>query len=373
MIKDNLFKLKQLPKRLYRNSIWKGMSKAIASEEDEYAVCHKAPNLTPAERAEIRTVWQGVCPNLDVGVSGFKDFKLLYGFSAEYVPFGYFFPWMVRVLNPIDSARVFANKGLTYTIFADIPQPKLVARKINGCLFNDAGDQVEEMDVVQMIQNMHSDVIVKQSLGSCCGHGVTNISASESSEIILKTLQNFQSDYVIQHRLIQSEVTDRFNKSSLNTFRISTLLLNGRFSMCTAMLRFGVPGNIVDNVGAGGGCVGINDDGSLMPFGFAKSGEKIYEWNGIRFAGLSIPNFENVIKTALKAHTHIPLCAFVGWDLALDANGEVNLIEANLEWPGLFFEQLANGRPAFRDRFVEVLDFVCTHPLPLLPMYFATN
>ena len=188
-----------------------------------------------------------------------------------------------------------------------------------------------------------------------------------------KILSQYEGDFVIQGVLEQSEDTKRFNPSSLNTFRISTLLLNGRFSACTSMLRFGTPGNIVDNVGAGGGCVGIRDDGSLMPYGFNKAGYKIKEWNGILFEGCKIKEFRKVLQTSKDAHSRIPLCAFVGWDLAIDQNGGVNIIEANLDWPGLFFEQLANGRPALGERFNEVLEYVHSHPVPLSPIYYAVT
>ena len=166
-----------------------------------------------------------------------------------------------------------------------------------------------------------------------------------------------------------SYATAYFNQSSLNTFRISTLLLNGKFSVCTSMMRFGSSGSVVDNVGAGGGCVGVNNDGSLMPFGFNKAGQRIAEWNGKKFAGYVIPHFSDVLGMARKAHLDCPLCSFVGWDFAINQDGKVNLIEANLESPGLFFEQLANGKPAFGDRTAEVADWVCNHPLPLWPMY----
>ena len=67
------------------------------------------------------------------------------------------------------------------------------------------------------------------------------------------------------------------------------------------------------------------------------------------------------------------MCALVGWDVALAEDGTAVLIEANLDIPGVFFEQMANARPLFRDRFTEVMAHVRTHPLPLEPLYDATN
>lgn len=51
-----------------------------------------------------------------------------------------------------------------------------------------------------------------------------------------------------------------FNPSSLNTIRITTLLMNGNCSLLSKMLRHGGPGMIVDNMTSGGFGVGIKDD-----------------------------------------------------------------------------------------------------------------
>lgn len=351
----------------YLNSI------GVSLEENEYSINHKAPELTTEEIAEIKSKWYGICKDLKIGFSGFKGYKLNYGFNAEYVPFAYFFLWMVRILTPIDVARVFANKGMTYNYFHTIKQPELVVRKINNCILDKKGNVLTSDQMIETIQKYEHNMIVKQSSGSYCGLSIKFIGMNENPEKIKEITDSYKGDFIVQRILKQSAYTAQFNESSLNTFRISTLLLNGKFSICTAMLRFGSPGSIVDNIGAGGGCVGINDDGTFMPYGFHKSGKKITSSNGIQFQGCKIPQFEKVIETARKAHYNIPLCSFVGWDLAIDENGEVNLIEANLEAPGLFFEQLANARPVFRERFAEVMNYIKEHPLPLTPMYDATN
>ena len=67
-----------------------------------------------------------------------------------------------------------------------------------------------------------------------------------SDDSIKEVISSYNGDYVIQEVLKQSNITSKFNPTSLNTFRISTLLLNGEFSVLTAMLRFGKEGSIVD-------------------------------------------------------------------------------------------------------------------------------
>lgn len=351
----------------YLNSI------GASLKEKEYSITSKAPDLTNEEITEIKSKWSGICKDLKIGFPGFRDYKLYYGFNVEYVPFAYFFPWMVRILTPIDVARVFANKGMTYNYFRTVAQPELVVRKINGCMLDKNEKVLTYSEMIETISHYGYDMIVKQSADSYCGLSIKVIRKDDSIEKTKEVIGSYNGDFVVQRLLKQSNYTAQFNESSLNTFRISTLLLNGKFSVCMAMLRFGSPSSIVDNISVGGGCVGINDDGTFMPYGFHKSGKKLESWNGIKFDGCKIPQFEAIIETARKAHYSIPLCAFVGWDLAIDENGEIKLIEANIESPGLFYGQLANARPIFRERFDEVMTYVREHPLPLTPMYDATN
>lgn len=79
----------------YLNSI------GVSLEENEYSINHKAPELTTEEIAEIKSKWYGICKDLKIGFSGFKGYKLNYGFNAEYVPFAYFFLGWLEYLLPL--------------------------------------------------------------------------------------------------------------------------------------------------------------------------------------------------------------------------------------------------------------------------------
>lgn len=352
----------------YKNSI--GMS----LEEKDMAACLNDEPLTAAEIKKVKEQWGNVgLYNLKIGFPGFKVYKHFYGFDPHYVPFSYFFPWMLRILSPVDAARTFVNKCMTYTYFYNIPQPVLIARKVNGCILDSENNLINEEKLISIIHVITNDMIIKKSSGSCGGKSIKNITSTMSDWEISKIISSYHGDYVIQGVLKQSEITYKFNSTSLNTFRISTLLLNGKFSVLTAMLRFGQKGSIVDNIGSGGACVGINDDGTLMEFGYNSKCEQISQWNDIVFKGKNIPFYKSIIEICRKAHYDIPLVAFVGWDIALDENNIPTLIEANIDIPGAFFEQLANARPLFRERHDEVMQYIKEHPLPLLPLYDTTN
>lgn len=352
---------------LHNNRFYK-YSKGFAAEENEYYEIKKLPALTEEEISLIKERWHGVKVSFEDGLAGFAAYKYNVSFSSEYIPMCYFYPWIVRVLNPIDASRIFSNKGMTYVYFKNVKQPQLIVRRLNGTYINETFDMISREEAVSVIASCKKECLFKLSYGSCGGKSIQKLQPSADLHLIDNTINSYNGDFVVQACLTQSPVTAKFNPTSLNTFRISTLLLNGKFSVCTAMLRFGTLGSVVDNLGAGGACVGINYDGTLMPYGYKKGLDKIESWNNVVFKGSMIPNFEKVINAAKCAHLNIPQCAFVGWDLAIDENGDVNLIEANIDAPGLFFEQLANARPAFGDRFDEVINYIKGHPLSLSPM-----
>lgn len=303
----------------------------------------------------------GVVGNIGIGFSGYRAWKALYGFDVNYIPFGYFFPWILRKLNPIEYSLTYENKGMQYDLFPQTNHPKFVVRKLNGAIYDSNHNFIDLETAIGIIASYPRDMIIKPCSDSCCGRGVRKIHSSAARTEVSAIVALYE-DFVVQECIEQHPSTAVFNSSSLNTMRISTLLLNGKFSLCTAMIRFGEPGSVVDNVGAGGACVGINDDGTIMEFGFDAKTNKIYEWNGITFQGRSIPNFDSIITAVSIAHKSIPLCAFVGWDIALDKSGIPILIEVNLGWPGLFYEQLANARPALRGREDEVIQYALSRP-----------
>lgn len=335
-----------------------------SAEERAAAKKYNLPDLTNQEKEAVTKRWGSLSDNLSYGYPGFAIYKHFYGFDPNYMPFGYFFPRMLRKLNPLEYSHVFSNKSLMYRTFHEINQPVLVVLRLKSCYYDKNGNVIDEQAAIDVICSSGIDLLIKKSSGSCCGQSINLIGSNPDKDKVRAIIAQYDGDFVVQEKLTQSSSTSLFNKTSLNTMRISTLLLNGKFTVCTAMIRFGTPNSIVDNVAAGGCCVGINNDGSLKDFGFTSTFDKISEWNGIQFKGHMIPSFDKIVDFARKAHYCIPNCAFIGWDIALDSNDNCVLIESNINWPGIFFEQLADGKPAFSGREDELLEFNQKTPEP---------
>ena len=104
--------------------------------------------------------------------------------------------------------------------------------------------------------------------------------------------------------------------------------------------------------------VGIKQDGSFHDFGIRKSYEKVYESpTGLVFKGMKVPNWEEIKQTVMAFHQHIPYANLISWDITLDQDGNIVVVEVNLDSGELEIYQLYNG-PIFGDRLDEVRAYV---------------
>lgn len=173
----------------------------------------------------------------------------------------------------------------------------------------------------------------------------------------------FGADFICQEVVKQSEQTAVFNTSSLNTFRISTLNINGRCTAENFLFRHGREGGFCDNGLANGLMVGINANGRLHPTAYDKHlTEYKVSPSGVKYADIQFRNFDKVVSFAIEAHKcYLPNMGFAGWDLCLDEQENIVFIEVNLGYPGILFEQLASSAPMFRTRTDEVYEYVLKH------------
>ena len=328
------------------------------SKEYAYMRLIGAETLTHAERLHIKKTWRGIVPEiaLHTGYTAFQIYKTLYGFNEFFIPSVYFNYFIVPVLL-YPEGRAFAHKGMSRTIFHGIPQPETVVNNINGIIFDRNGNICPSP--VEIICGCDSRMIVKPSVGTGNGENIQAIEPGMNPEEIGSLLKSYGADYIVQKIMPQSSVTAKFNPSSLQTFRVITLFLNGRFSVCRTVMRIGVPGSIVDNFNVGGLMVKVGEDGQLGTYGYSMDGRKHVTANGHKLSGTIIPNYSAIISMAREAHMHIPNCTFAAWDFALDAHDDPVLIEANLSCPGVFGSQLSSGSPLFGERSQEVLEYVC--------------
>lgn len=303
-------------------------------------------------------------------MSSFKElevFKHYNGFDSRYLSHYLYLPLVARKLNNYHYTKFFENKGLLdYLCKSRIRFPKSFVRRIDNEYYDSGMQQIDYSDAMKNLAD--KDVlIVKDSVDSAGGKSVSKLDLSELKEeerfdVIKEEFAARKTDFVVQECVRQSESMARFNKSSLNTLRITTLYLNGTATVCSIVLRFGKPHMMLDNWGAGGIMCGVDSDGKLRRTGWDKQLNQFTEFNGTTFERTVISELPEILPVILSIHKEsFSLCKFIGWDVCIDEEGIPCVIEVNSSQPGIFGGQLCNG-PIFGERTQEVIDYVKTKP-----------
>lgn len=319
----------------------------------------KLEKLTAQEKNEIERVW---------GRLGMKPYPLFYemfktidSFNPLYLSDDLYYPLIVRTLNPDSYSKAFAHKGHLPMLFAGIRQPTLICLCNLGTLYDKDFNVIEQNEAFTLLSKSPR-FILKPIKDSSCGKGVKLIKGSSTAEIQAK-ISEYGDNWIAQEVVEQPDKTAQFNPSSLNSFRITTLFINGRVSTQSIIFKVGASGSVVDNLGAGGFFVGVNKDGEFREFAYNNKYERFERTpTGVQFKGMKITEIPVMCRKMEQYHQrYFASLGIVGWDVALDNDMQPVVIEANLNFPGIQFEQLAISTPIFGDRTEEVVDYVLKH------------
>lgn len=321
--------------------------------------------LTSLEKQEIASVWGSL--GLRIKPLYFQLFKTIERFDAKYLSDDLFFPWVIRALNPRKDSDTLENKGLYDIFFPCLKQPQYYIKRINGQFFDSRRENIS-FDVAIQILLLQDSFLIKPITGSCCGRNVKKVSGFQlenierRKQILERMFLDYGENFIIQEVVIQISETEKFNPSSLNTIRISSLCINGKTSIVSSIFRCGQGKVDVDNGGAGGLMVGIASDGSLRDYAYDSDYNRYAATKtGVIFHGQKISAYGKLKKLVEEYHSKLlPTCGFAGWDFAINQNNEPIFIEVNLGFPGIQMEQMCTG-PIFGDRTFEVVEYVKHH------------
>ena len=193
------------------------------------------------------------------------------------------------------------------------------------CVDSDTADD----NITKFISD-NSKVIVKPN-GGTYGKGIFMIYGEKDENVNL--LFSKKNERLILEEVVENiEELAKFNRSSLNTFRVYTFLdKNHKCEILGIMLRIGTMGSEVDNWGAGG--VGYNFDvetGICDQPGRDKNMNQyiFHPGTDYQMVGYKLPMFSELKKYVLELVKVIPEARYVGWDIALTPKG-FDLIEIN--------------------------------------------
>lgn len=313
----------------------------------------KLPRLTSEEKSMIRKTWPGIhIYNIDFVNA--RVYKKIHGFSPYYLgPCWY--NELRQCFNPKDQLYSLENKALCDIYFPDLKFPKPLVRRLNGDFYDQRMNYLTKDEAIKILQDKKIFVI-KPAIGTEQGEGVLKVNFTtkdDLNEIFDSTGNNF----IVQELVSQALEIKRLNPSSLNCFRVTTMYFNGRFGYSTA-LKVGKEGSFRDNWNSAY-WVNVKTDGTLGKTAYDYNLNPISKTdNGISFDGVCMPKYQEMIAHLEKMHKKLfPNCGVIGWDVTIDENYEICIIETNLWDPGTNIEQYVCGdffKP-FRDDMLNFL------------------
>lgn len=318
------------------------------------------PELTSEESNQIKKIWAPIAGE-KINLDYWRLYKKL---SQKYitptlVPDNIYWSRIIRALNPVSLTRTYTNKSLYPIIFKGLHQPDIIINVINGVIYDGEMNIIQFDEAANKILNYEKDVIIKPTRATSGGSGVSKIKASDKLDKIKGTLLKYGDNYICQGVVRQSADTAVFNETSLNTFRVNTLNINGKITCEALMMRHGLNGSVVDNFAVGGVVVGMTRDGHFNGNNFNTHLDKLMNLqNGKPYSDYSISKIGDVISLAIDAHQrYMPHIGHAAWDFALDETNKPVMIEVNLMLPGIFMEQLTGGDSIFGPRTEEVIQY----------------
>jgi len=156
-----------------------------------------------------------------------------------------------------------------------------------------------------------------------------------------------QQAYLIQEKVVQHSAISQIYQNALNTMRVVSVIDGRDVVILGAFLRIGANGSVVDNWSIGGLAVGVNEDGTLMKWGFYRSdfGTKTdrHPNSGVIFEGYRLPYWEDAINLVKSCHSKLSFIGVIGWDIAFTENGPI-IIEGNDDFGGTSLQTCTGGK-----------------------------
>ena len=238
-----------------------------------------------------------------------------------------------------------------------VKMPQTICRKIGGNLYDADYNSARIEDVVKFASECDG-IIVKPSVNSEGGHGISIWRASDGSDALYGILNSMQNA-VVQTLVRQHEVMSDLHKDSLNTIRLVTLLYKNEVHHLSTIVRMGIGNSAVDNASSGGIFCGVKPNGQLKDVAYTKKGERFRTHpQGAVFSEHTIPNYNECISLVKRLALRFARTSkLISWDLAISEDGTPVLIEVNLCYGGLDMHQIANG-PLLGDLTEEIVNEV---------------
>ena len=228
--------------------------------------------------------------------------------------------------NPWDDMDLFMDKAKTYQRFQ-----KYYGRTL--FVFDKNTNYKAFKEFISQKQK-----IVKKNPRESCGRSVELLEIGNEEKLHHELYNGLKAELKKVNSLVLEEVVSqhldmaKYNASSVNTIRCITLKTkSGEIIVPFCFMKVGRNGSFVDNGGAGGLLVGIDEKtGQLNSDAIDEAGKryKFHPDTGAQFMGEWLPEWEKMISICKEMASELETIKWVGWDMAYTDKGWI-VIEGN--------------------------------------------
>ena len=219
------------------------------------------------------------------------------------------------------------------------PEPQILMRKADFLHYFEPYINRDWLDCSTCDENEFRAFIERQSSFFCKaekGFGAEGLSklspSSEELPSLFEKCKNSKS--LLEEPIVQHEALSIFNPDTVNSIRVVTIAdANDQIIIPSAAMRFGRKGCFADNYHQGGLCVKVDPvEGRIKGDAIDRTGDhyQAHPDSGVQFDGAVIPFWDKICDEVKKAALScIEKDRFIGWDVTLNEDEEVDFIEAN--------------------------------------------
>ncbi len=336
-------------RKVVKNSILK--VRRFDDNRDRNKAAKKYLKIIENEKGKLSSTNKRLCDEYAKDVLGGKSYApWLYTYTAfagkfkeGWIPDNYFGQHVIPNMNA--DYGLICNNKIAIESLIKITNSIDICYYVNH-LFLDGERKVINENIIKDYLFTNQDEIVYKLETSQKGKGIYFFNKVTFDIEIIKSLGNG----VFQRYIKQHSYFSNFTQNSVATIRLfSACRDNGEISICGGNLRFGrdkdthvisssaikIPINIKN---------GVLESSAYFPSW--KSMTKLPD-NDYSFAQTRLPQYDKCISEIKRMHSNIPFIRCIGWDLIVDNNDDVVVIEVNGGHPGVTFIETVQG-PCFK-------------------------
>ncbi|PHN94585.1 hypothetical protein CSC80_04355 [Maribacter sp. 6B07] len=331
-------------------------SKNVLYHRNSNNIAKKILKNIEQEKGKLNAQQKRIAQEYAIEVLGWKGFApwiyvytIMHGeFKEGWLPDNYFgrivIPEIQGDYGKISFLKPFANKLFNSNVCPDI------AHYINGQWFSatyEPKTPKEITDIVKKNDFYNNGKIINKLDYSYQGLGIHIYDKANFDAV--KVAKN--GNGVVQPFINQHNFFNQFCKDAVATLRLTTVIdTNGKACLRAALIRFGR--NKQTHVQSKDQILVAVDvaTGQLSDIGYTSSfkSTNFHPDTNVTFKDKVIPFYDKGVALVLELQKKMPMIKLIGWDLVMDENNEVVIMEWNGYGAGVAFSEATQG-PGFND------------------------